>query len=284
MTHRGVIQGDIISSIFFIIALDELVQNNDRSGTGISVGHMKSLRTLGYADDASMLEWHVEDMTVRLTEFANAALEREDMKVKLAKTFNQHLQRQEKVGKITTQMLDKKMQSYKYQCEFAEAGYTQRFKTKRDMKIHMCTCIFNYGTTDEAYQVDEITTVFGKAERRLFKVKWDGYTGQDSWVPEHSLLQDGCMEAIKTFWEKTGKNPAQDLYTDPDGDTGTRCLMCGWKSDKNNKKRGLQMHIRRKGHEWTKTRAQLTERKDIMKARQDQLPKVRWGEQEVCNC
>ena len=90
------IQGDIISPIFFIIALDELVKNNDKSGTGVSVGHIKDLRVLGYADDASMTEWCIEDMTTRLTEFADTAIARADMKVKLEKTLTQIVQRQEK--------------------------------------------------------------------------------------------------------------------------------------------------------------------------------------------
>ena len=140
------------------------------------------------------------------------------------------------------------------------------------------------GTTDKPYPVEELIVVFGKAARRLFKVKWEGYVGQDSWLSEHSLLQDGCIEAIKTFWNKTGKNPAREFHPDPDGDKGFRCLMCGWKSDKKNKKRGLQIHIKRKGHQWKKKRSQMTERKDIiqdiMKARQDKLPRVRWGDRE----
>ena len=47
---RGVIQGDIISPIFFIIALDQLVQRYDLGGSGVSVGHINEIRTLGYAD------------------------------------------------------------------------------------------------------------------------------------------------------------------------------------------------------------------------------------------
>ena len=49
--ERGVIQGDIISPIFFIIVLDQLVQTYDKGGQGISVGHIKHLRVLGYVDD-----------------------------------------------------------------------------------------------------------------------------------------------------------------------------------------------------------------------------------------
>ena len=286
---RGVIQGDIISPIFFVIALDELVQANDKThGTGIGVGHIKDIRVLGYADDAAMAEWQVEDMTKRLTEFADAAIERADMKVKLQKTYSQIVCRQKEVGDISQKALDKKMASYKYACTFAEAGCTQRFKTRRGMNIHVANCSYNYGRTDEAYPVEEILEVFGHAARRLFLIKWEGYPGEDSWVTEHSLLQDGLAENIKAFWQETGKNPACDYYADPEGEVGTRCWMCGWKSSKRNKLRGLKMHIRKKGHEWKKARAQLTERadvkRDLLEKMQEQLPSVKWGDLDVKNC
>ena len=249
---RGVIQGDIISPIFFIIALAQLVQEYDTSGTGISIGHINAIRVLGYADDAAMTEWRVQDMTTRLTEFADAAVEHADMKVKLSKTYSQIVCRQEKVGALTEEAIKKMMKSYKYACTFAKAGCTQRFKTKKGMAIHACSCSFNYGRTEEAFPVEEVLEVFGKATRKLFLVQWEGYPGQDSWVPEDSLIQDGCAEAIKEFWIKSGKNPAQNYYADPDGDVGMRYWMCGWKSDKTDKVKGLRMHIRMKDHKWTK--------------------------------
>ena len=152
----------------------------------------------------------------------------------------------------------------------------------------MCSCSYNYGRTEKAYPVEEVLNVFGKSTRKLFFVRCEGYPGQNSWVPEDPLIQDGCTEAIKDFWTKSGKNPALDYYADPDGDVGMRCWMCGWKSNKRNKIRGLQMHIRRKDHKWNKKRAQQTERRDVkrkmLEAMQKLLPKVCWGELEVDNC
>ena len=39
--NRGVIQGGIISPVFFVIALDQLIQKYDVQGSGIKVGHIK---------------------------------------------------------------------------------------------------------------------------------------------------------------------------------------------------------------------------------------------------
>ena len=179
------------------------------------------------------------------------------------------------------------MKKYKHACEFAKAGCSERFKTKAGMRIHCAACNFNYGLTDKKWEVEKILTVFGRTERKLFLVQWKGCPGQDSWQKEHSLMQDGCAESIKTFWNDSGLNPALDFYPDPDGEHGTRCWMCGWKSTAKNKVLGLKTHVRRSKHDWTKRRACLTERKDIkfdkLEALQDKMPKVKWGDKDVSN-
>ena len=48
------------------------------------------------------------------------------------------------------------------------------------------------------------------------------------------------------------------------------------------------MHIRKKGHEWKKVRAQLTERadvkRDLLEKMQALLPRVKWGDLDIKNC
>ena len=82
---RGVVQGDIISPVLFILALDQLIQTVDKTGTGVNCGILK-LRVLGYADDAALIEPTVEAMTKRLTDLANASIDKADMHINMDKT------------------------------------------------------------------------------------------------------------------------------------------------------------------------------------------------------
>ena len=40
----GVTQGDIISPVFFIIVINQLIQMHDVDGSGIKVGHINEIR------------------------------------------------------------------------------------------------------------------------------------------------------------------------------------------------------------------------------------------------
>ena len=226
--RRGVIQGDIMSPILFILALDQMIQDVDNDGQGVKVGIIKEMRVLGYADDAAMIGPNVEQMTVRLTKFADACKARADMELKMSKTYSHHVCRQVKVGAATPQEIEVKEQEYEFPCFFCEAGGCDtRFKTEGDMLRHATTCDFNYAVSSKYYEVDRILKVYGKARRKLFLVRWEGYTEEDdSWVTEHSLLRDGCKDSIDEFWLRTGINPAQDYFPDPDG--RPRCWMCGY--------------------------------------------------------
>ena len=176
-----------------MLALDQLVKNRDTDGKGICVGQIKQLRVLGYADDVTILGEEVEELTTRLTNFADAAIEEADMYVKLKKTFSQIVQDQEKAAPPTEQDIKEVEQDYKFTCEFADRGCTVRLKTQRAVNIHSVKYTFGYGATEESFEIEEIKEVYGKASRRLFKVKWVGYD-EMSWEPEHHLIKEGCKQ------------------------------------------------------------------------------------------
>ena len=78
------------------------------------------------------------------------------------------------------------------------------------------SCVHNYDTTTETYEVEDITTVFGCKDARWFRVKWTGYDDEE-WEREHLLRRDGCEETTRHFWTTTGMNPNLKFYPDPDG-------------------------------------------------------------------
>ena len=116
--RRGVIQGDVMSPVLFILALDQLIQQVDTQGQGVKVGTIKELRVLGYADDAAMIAPDVEQMTVRLTKFADVSKALADMELKMSKTFTHHVRRQDKVTAATPQEIKAKEQEYEFPCYF----------------------------------------------------------------------------------------------------------------------------------------------------------------------
>lgn len=55
--RRGVVQGGITSPLFFILVLDVILRKHDvRPDTGVLLLGQTILRTLGYADDTSLID------------------------------------------------------------------------------------------------------------------------------------------------------------------------------------------------------------------------------------
>ena len=167
--RRGVIQGDIISSILFILALDQLVQTADRSRTGVKYDSFLRISVLGYgyADDTSLAEPTVEAKTERLTNLTDASERETDMKINVSKTMSQHVYKRKPI-KVTESEVARAESKYKHQCDFCQ----RKFKTDRAMHIHRASCVHNYGTTDEVYVVEKIVGVFGYKDARWYQVKW----------------------------------------------------------------------------------------------------------------
>ena len=81
---RGVIQGDIMSPVLFILALDQIIQQYDTKKRGMRCGKVLRIKVLGYADDLAFVDNTVDNMTARLTTVANASEKQADMKVNMS--------------------------------------------------------------------------------------------------------------------------------------------------------------------------------------------------------
>ena len=156
---RGVVQGDIVSPILFILALDQLIQTYDIAGTGVRCGQELTYRVLGYADDAALVEERIEEMSLRLTQLADASVAQAGMYVRMDKTFTHHV-RDQVAQIITEQDIMGAQEKFDHKCDFCVC----RFKTKAAMYIHRTSCQHNYDTTDKVCEVEEIRGVFGHVE------------------------------------------------------------------------------------------------------------------------
>ena len=137
------------------------------------------------------------------------------------------------------------------------------------------------------FEVKDITAVFGKSCRKLYKVSWRNYPDpeDDTWETEKMLLEDGCRESIDEFWERLGINRTLNFFPDPNG--RNRCWMCGWICRKSNDMRYLKSHITRTQHKWNKKRAHLSAKRDVerdkLEEQQHNMPHVYLGDLEIAN-
>ena len=71
--RRGVIQGDIISPIFFILAMEQIFRVHDKNPEGVSLGNYLQVGVLGYADDAALLSSTTSKMSTRLSNVSHGS-------------------------------------------------------------------------------------------------------------------------------------------------------------------------------------------------------------------
>ena len=275
---RGVIQGDIISPILFILALEQLIRQHDVHGDGVRCGNLLNVRVLGYADDAALLDRETDTMSLRLTTLGDAAKHEADMEISMAKTYSQHVGRRSDIS-VTHEEVREAQKTFAHRCDFCD----RRFRSNRAMLIHRQSCVHQYNTTDEVFTVEDIVGVFGRIEARWMLVKWEGYE-QPEWEREHLLRRDGCHAAIRSFWTRSGLSPDKKYYED---ESAHRCDVC---ARAYKRKQDLKAHRTRTGHHFQQQQdkvtatatsaAKLKKRTDM----QDKLPKVRWGDLEADNC
>ena len=134
---RGVIQGDIMSPVLFILALDQIIQQYDVKRRGMRCGKVLRIKVLGYADDLAFVDTTVANMTARLTAVANASEEQADMKVNMSKTVSQHVHKRQAI-KATSKEAKAVEAKYQRKCDFC----SRRFQNARQhVKAQSAMCI-----------------------------------------------------------------------------------------------------------------------------------------------
>ena len=187
---RGVLQGDIMSPLFFIIALEFILRKYDNvDGKGVSLGSTR-IHTLAYADDLALTDEGdtegVHRATTRATSISTGSRCEADMKVKIVKTKVLHVRAQDPVGETT----DEEASSVsKFVCPHLNCGF--RFFSKRGMLAHASRCEWK-----NEFEVERILSCRGPLCSRQFKIRWKGYLEEDDTWENRTNLHP---EAIKDF-------------------------------------------------------------------------------------
>ena len=218
--NRGVVQGDITSPLYFILALELILRKHDNiSGKGIKFGDTM-LDTLGYADDAALLDCDIDVATARVTSIARGSKQDADMEINASKTEVMHVMEQGRVASATTAEL-------KAVCKFKcpHVGCPRVFHNAHGCKCHAGKC-----SRKDWIEVSKILDARGETGSREFLIRWKGYGAEhDLWEPRKNIHPELISEYLH----------ANNLY-DHEW-PGERCPWCD-KPCKN--AHGVKIHMR----------------------------------------
>ena len=198
--RRGVIQGDITSPIYFILALEKILRKHDKNiNKGTRMTHTHTwVHTLGYADDAVLVDEQVETATKRVNDIAKGSRKDADMNINVTKTQCMHLRKQDALRKPT------KVEAAS-ECKFtcSHKGCNKLFANKHGLRVHEGKCPWK-----DEYDIERILDVkvpknnagkpigYGNTQ---FKIRWAGYNkDHDTWEPYKNIHLDAINEFLIT--------------------------------------------------------------------------------------
>ena len=179
--NRGVLQGDITSPIYFILALELILRLHDNEPEGVSL-FGTIISTLGYADDLGLLNYAdtegLKKASERITAIAIGSRADADMKVSLPKTKVLHVQEQDPISETTNA-------EARSQCKFEcpNLGCSHVFASKKGLSIHTSRCEWS-----NEFEVDKIVDHKGPITSRKYKISWKGYSDEwDTWESRSAI-------------------------------------------------------------------------------------------------
>ena len=189
--NRGVLQGDITSPIYFILALELILRLHDSNPEGVSLLDTV-ISTLGYADDLGLLnygdEQGIKKATERITAISVGSRVDADMKVSLPKTKVLHVREPDPITNTTS---EEAMAQCKHECPHTGCSFV--FASKKGLNIHMSKCEW----ADE-FEVHKIVGHKGPTTSRKYKISWKGYDAEwDTWEPKSCIHPQLIIEYEK---------------------------------------------------------------------------------------
>jgi hypothetical protein len=223
---RGVLQGDLISPLYFIIALAYVFKKSDPGGSAKILGLL--IDALFYADDAALLSSTAEEAAKRMDAISKALREMADMEIHLGKTKVLHAQETIQVAKPT---------AADYETEEVKKLLTEKceacgdcFTTGRGLSVHQRQHCDLFRRMDKSeYEVEKVLAARGPVEHRFYLLKYKGY-GPDynKWSPDHWC---SCSDKITEFCSEIGVAVEDTMPEGPNSLQGEKhdyCYRCVW--------------------------------------------------------
>ena len=269
--RRGVIQGDLTSPIYFIIALEAILRRHDKiSGKVVDFGGVR-LHTLGYADDAALIDDCTVRASERVTSIARGSKKDADMQINISKTKCMHVKRQQRVH---TPNKAEATNVCKFKCNNVGCGWV--FGNKHGLKVHQgkwCKRV-DYQLVERLLDVDTEEYPVGIGTTK-FLVKWRGYGhDENTWEPYENITKAAINECL----EANGKYDYQWKHRCPRCDKPCRSA------------RGAKIHYARKCKQYDKeqhfegTVAKRKHTMAVLKARHKQEADVECEGEPLENC
>ena len=206
---RGVVQGDITSPMYFILALALIMHTHDtRADKGVELCG-RVIHSLGYADDIALVDTTMDAATARVTAISQGARDDADMNINVGKTEAMHVCEQ---GAVTTTTSTEAKKVCKHKCK--NPGCSKVFYNIHGAKCHQGRCRWK-----NTYAMDSIVEAVETTDGWRYRVRWHGYgPEEDTWEPHCNLPP----EEVKDFRQQNG------LY-DYSWPTDARCQYCNKK-------------------------------------------------------
>ena len=180
---RGVLQGDVISPLFFILALELILRRHDAENpnTGIPMADIL-IRHLGYADDVAAVDVGsnegIQRLSNRVISIAQGSKKDADMVLSKEKTVALHVQEQDETSDTTP---EEASNICKFVCPHLNCGF--KFMSLAGLKVHMGRCSWK-----DEFEVEKIVGHRGAVVARQYKVRWKDYSPDfDTWEPRSNL-------------------------------------------------------------------------------------------------
>ena len=171
-----------------MLALELLLKKHDtNTNKGVIFGALR-VSTLGYADDAALLDNSLTVATDRVTSIAQGSRRDADMEISIDKTEAMHVCPQ---GSVSATTAEEARKVCKFKCK--NVGCSRVFKNAHGMKCHAGKCRWR-----EYYLMEKILSARGEPGKQEFLIKWKGYGHEENrWVARRDIVPHYVTEFLK---------------------------------------------------------------------------------------